>query len=115
MSNLTVREEIDRLRETWGKRLLILGHHYQDSDVVACCDAVGDSLELSRLAAASGAGCQTLRPQDFPSASRMRMSAVSAIKRTPQKMMRSASEAAAKRESSKESPTASQQATTSES
>ena len=40
MSNLTVREEIDRLRETWGKRLLILGHHYQDSDVVACCDAV---------------------------------------------------------------------------
>lgn len=55
MSNLTVREEIDRLRETWGKRLLILGHHYQDSDVVACCDAVGDSLELSRLAAASDA------------------------------------------------------------
>lgn len=42
-------------RRQWGGRLLILGHHYQDSSVVALCDAVGDSLELSRLAAASEA------------------------------------------------------------
>ncbi len=55
MNNLAVREAIERLRESWGDRLLILGHHYQDSEVVACCDAVGDSLELSRLAAASKA------------------------------------------------------------
>lgn len=42
-------------RAQWGERLLILGHHYQASEVVACCDAVGDSLELSRIAAASHA------------------------------------------------------------
>ncbi len=55
MSTSTVYEQIDQIRKTWGKRLLILGHHYQDSSVVACCDAVGDSLELSRLAAESDA------------------------------------------------------------
>ena len=48
-------EELQRYREAWGERLLILGHHYQQSDVVKVCDAVGDSLELSRLAAASKA------------------------------------------------------------
>ena len=42
-------------RAKWGDRLLILGHHYQDSSVVALCDAVGDSLELSRIAAQSTA------------------------------------------------------------
>ncbi len=35
----------------WGDRLLMLGHHYQDVSVVELCDAVGDSLELSRIAA----------------------------------------------------------------
>ncbi len=38
-----------------GDRLLILGHHYQDAKVVSVCDAVGDSLELSRLAAGTTA------------------------------------------------------------
>ncbi len=47
--------EIQTLRRHWGERLLILGHHYQDSSVVALCDAVGDSLELARIAAASKA------------------------------------------------------------
>ena len=47
--------EIDRIRAEWGERLLILGHHYQTSEIVAHCDAVGDSLELSRLAAQSHA------------------------------------------------------------
>lgn len=46
---------IERARAEWGGRLLILGHHYQPSEIVAHCDAVGDSLELSRLAAASRA------------------------------------------------------------
>lgn len=55
MSDLTVQAQIDQIREAWGDRLLILGHHYQDSEVVAVCDAVGDSLELSRLAANSKA------------------------------------------------------------
>ncbi|MBQ9693952.1 MAG: quinolinate synthase [Kiritimatiellae bacterium] len=48
-------EKINTFRREWGERLLILGHHYQTSEVVACCDAVGDSLELSRLAAQSKA------------------------------------------------------------
>ena len=55
---------------------------------------------------ACGTGIHTLRPGP-----RERMSAVSAMKRTPQKTMRSAREAAARRESSSESPTASQCAT----
>lgn len=47
--------EINRLRAEAGDKILILGHHYQDSAVVQICDAVGDSLELSRIAAASSA------------------------------------------------------------
>lgn len=50
-----ITDEIRQCKESWGDRLLILGHHYQCSEVVACCDAVGDSLELSRLAADSTA------------------------------------------------------------
>ncbi len=48
-------QTIGQVRREWGDRLLILGHHYQDAAVVGLCDAVGDSLELSRLAAASKA------------------------------------------------------------
>ena len=55
---------------------------------------------------AFGAGIHTLRPGP-----RDRMSAVSAMKRTPQKTIRSAVERAARLESSRESPTASQWAT----
>lgn len=47
--------KIEAYRREWGDKLLILGHHYQASPVIACCDAVGDSLELSRIAAASDA------------------------------------------------------------
>ncbi len=46
---------IQALKAEWGNRLLMLGHHYQDAAVVHVCDAVGDSLELSRLAAESTA------------------------------------------------------------
>ncbi len=44
--------EIDDLRRQWGPRLLILGHHYQRTSVLAHADETGDSLELSRKAAA---------------------------------------------------------------
>ncbi len=47
--------KIDALRAQYSAEVLILGHHYQDAAIVAHCDAVGDSLELSRLAAASRA------------------------------------------------------------
>lgn len=55
MNEAEIVQAIEALRQQWGKRLLILGHHYQDSSVVALCDAVGDSLELSRIAAESEA------------------------------------------------------------
>lgn len=38
-----------------GKRLVILGHHYQRDDVICHADFTGDSLKLSRQAAASEA------------------------------------------------------------
>ena len=43
---------IERIRKQWGARLLILGHHYQRDGVLAHADAIGDSLELARRAAA---------------------------------------------------------------
>ena len=55
METEAIVEAIERVRAEWGQRLLILGHHYQPSEIVAHCDAVGDSLELSRLAAQSTA------------------------------------------------------------
>lgn len=44
--------KIDDLRRAWGRRLLVLGHHYQTDTVLRHADAIGDSLELARRAAA---------------------------------------------------------------
>ena len=41
-------DKIDTIRQEWGERLLILGHHYERSSVVAHADEKGDSLELAR-------------------------------------------------------------------
>jgi len=46
-----IGNRIDAIREEWGDKLLILGHHYQRPSVLAHADRLGDSLELSRLAA----------------------------------------------------------------
>ncbi len=48
----TVERAIEQLREKMGPRLFILGHYYQDSAILRHVDAVGDSLELARRAAA---------------------------------------------------------------
>ena len=48
----TVSEQIDAIRGEWGDRLIVLGHHYQRSAVIRRADERGDSLELSRKAAA---------------------------------------------------------------
>lgn len=37
-------------KETLGKQLLILGHHYQQDEVIAFADLRGDSFRLARLA-----------------------------------------------------------------
>ncbi len=44
-------EAIRALKKKYGKRLVILGHHYQRHSVVAISDFVGDSFDLSRRAA----------------------------------------------------------------
>ncbi len=49
------RTRIRAAKAVLGERLLILGHHYQREEVFEHADASGDSLKLSRIAAASQA------------------------------------------------------------
>ncbi len=54
---MTEAEQIDRIRahrEALGKRLVILGHHYQRETIVRLSDFVGDSYALSAKAASQG-------------------------------------------------------------
>jgi quinolinate synthase len=46
-------ERIEAVRRELGSRLLILGHHYQQDEVIALSDLRGDSYQLSQMAAAS--------------------------------------------------------------
>jgi quinolinate synthase len=52
MSDAELHERIERARAELGARLVILGHHYQRDDVICHADLTGDSLGLSRMAAA---------------------------------------------------------------
>ncbi len=45
----SIASEIEDLRKRLGKDIAILGHHYQNDDVIRHCDFQGDSLELARL------------------------------------------------------------------
>src|SRR5947209_16472764 len=51
LSDPELRLRIASAKETLGKRLVILGHHYQQDAVIDFADFVGDSFELSRRAA----------------------------------------------------------------
>lgn len=51
LSDAELRLRIESARETLGKRLLILGHHYQQDAIIDYADFTGDSFELSRKAA----------------------------------------------------------------
>ena len=44
-------ERLEAHRRDFGDRLVILGHHYQQDDVIRHADFTGDSLKLSQLAA----------------------------------------------------------------
>jgi quinolinate synthase len=51
LSDPELRIRIQSARDHFGPKLVILGHHYQQDDIVAFADYTGDSFELSRRAA----------------------------------------------------------------
>src|SRR5215471_4765477 len=51
LSDPELRVRIEAAREKLGKKLVILGHHYQQDAVIDYADFTGDSFELSRKAA----------------------------------------------------------------
>jgi quinolinate synthase len=53
LSNEHLSERIRAAKETLGSSLLILGHHYQQDEVIEHADLTGDSYQLSKLAADS--------------------------------------------------------------
>ncbi|TWT88613.1 Quinolinate synthase A [Pseudobythopirellula maris] len=53
LSNDELRDRIQAVRDSLGERLLILGHHYQQDEVIELADLTGDSYKLSQLAAGS--------------------------------------------------------------
>ena len=55
LENEILRERINRVRQRLGPELLILGHHYQQDEVIALSDLRGDSYELSKMAASNTA------------------------------------------------------------
>ncbi len=54
LDNETLAARINAVRAEMGSRLLILGHHYQQDEVIALSDLRGDSYQLSQMAAKSG-------------------------------------------------------------
>jgi quinolinate synthase len=59
LENETLHSRIAAVRAELGSRLLILGHHYQQDEVIALADLRGDSYQLSKMAAESG-DCRTI-------------------------------------------------------
>jgi len=53
LSNDELSARIETVRRQLGSKLLILGHHYQQDEVIAHSDLRGDSYQLSQLAAGS--------------------------------------------------------------
>jgi quinolinate synthase len=51
LDNGALTRRIEQVRRDLGPRLLILGHHYQQDDIIALSDLRGDSYQLASLAA----------------------------------------------------------------
>ncbi|MEM9658464.1 MAG: quinolinate synthase NadA, partial [Planctomycetota bacterium] len=51
LDDAELHQRIHDVRETLGSQLLILGHHYQQDQVIELADLRGDSYQLSQLAA----------------------------------------------------------------
>ena len=45
-----VLSEIASERKRWGKKLMILGHHYQRANLISVADHIGDSFGLAKIA-----------------------------------------------------------------
>jgi quinolinate synthase len=54
LDNEVLQQRIAAVRAAMGSQLLILGHHYQQDEVIAMSDLRGDSYQLSKMAAESG-------------------------------------------------------------
>ncbi|HZZ71875.1 MAG TPA: quinolinate synthase NadA [Pirellulales bacterium] len=54
LANEVLIQRINAVRAELGSRLLILGHHYQQDEVIGLSDLQGDSYQLSQMAASSG-------------------------------------------------------------
>ena len=59
LDDATLSQRIDAVRRKLGDRLMILGHHYQQDQVIAHADLRGDSYQLSQMAANS-ADCRDI-------------------------------------------------------
>ncbi|MCA9196758.1 MAG: quinolinate synthase NadA [Planctomycetales bacterium] len=59
LSNNELSSRINAVRRQLGSKLLILGHHYQQDEVIAHSDLRGDSYQLSQMAADSS-DCRTI-------------------------------------------------------
>ena len=53
LENEELVERIEKVRNQLGSQLLILGHHYQQDEVIARTDLLGDSYQLSQMAASN--------------------------------------------------------------
>jgi quinolinate synthase len=53
LDNAELQRRIQAVRDQLGSKLLILGHHYQQDEVIALADLTGDSYQLSQMAADS--------------------------------------------------------------
>ncbi len=52
LSDEQVMVELKKIREELGEKVVVLGHHYQQDDVISLADKTGDSLQLAKDAAA---------------------------------------------------------------
>jgi len=59
LGNEVLSDRIEAARKRLGDKLLILGHHYQQDEVIRHADLRGDSYQLSQLAASSSE-CRTI-------------------------------------------------------
>ena len=59
LDNAELSERIEAVRRELGSKLLILGHHYQQDEVIEHSDLRGDSYQLSQMAAESST-CKTI-------------------------------------------------------